>query len=53
MYIDVIMLHVHISTTHYVQYIRNYFFIMIPIDTISMAISVPLLKYYCSTILQL
>jgi len=25
--------------------------IMIPIDTISMAISVPQLKYYCSTML--
>jgi len=32
-------------------YVCNYFSIMIPSDMISMAISVPLLKYYYSTML--
>jgi hypothetical protein len=49
MYIHAIMPHGHISTTHYGIYLQL-FFIMIPFDTISMAITLPLLNYYCSTI---
>jgi hypothetical protein len=50
MYIDVIMPHVHISTTHYGIHLQL-IFIMIPINTICMAISVSLVKYCCSTML--
>jgi hypothetical protein len=50
MYIHAIMACVHISTTHYgihLQLVFGY----IPIDIISMATSMPLLKWYCSIML--
>jgi hypothetical protein len=50
MYIHAIMPHVHISTTHYGMHLQLVF-IMIPINTISLATSASLLKYYYSTML--
>jgi len=52
MYIHVIMSCVHISTT-IMEYICCYFSIMMPIDTISIATTAPLLKYNYSTMLWL
>jgi len=52
MYTHVIMPHVHISITHYGIHLQLVS-ITIPIDTINMATSASLLKYYCSTMLQL
>jgi hypothetical protein len=45
MYKHAIMPHVHISITHYGIHLQLVFFIMIPMETISPATNVPLLKY--------
>jgi len=46
-----IMSYVHIFTTHYEIHLQLVFFIMIPIYTIIITTSAPLLKYYYSTLL--